>query len=324
MSRSSHLSTDQSKTTSSGPRISNPLQSWSMPSASTSMAPGCPTHRHHHNHRLWLPARWQRSNPSAGSPLSPSRRPRCRPGQRPCTRCSAVLRHPHRRPRMTCREQACSRQCDLLEPTDRSHAGALVQARSGSPAISGLSWRMERVAEDARTRGFVSLASPWLAFVARKHTPFSAGVVHSGDCLSGIGGAKAFPERYNAGSPTPRMMTNRKVTRPLREPDPTGDERPSAAPAVQVQPTDMSSDAIDGAELLRILEGDPHLLTDPEVAAKTPRVKRMPEGIEVLERQVGLAAGQWVLRVRCQCGRSGSRWRKSTGPPARVAACWFG
>lgn len=100
------------------------------------------------------------------------------------------------------------------------------------------------------------------------------------------------------------MMTNRKVTRPTREPEPTGDERPSAASTVQVQPTDMSSDAIDGAGLLRILEGDPHLQTDQEVTAKTPKVKRMPEGIEVLERQVGLAAGQWVLRVRCQCGRS--------------------
>ena len=72
----------------------------------------------------------------------------------------------------------------------------------------------------------------------------------------------------------------------------------------QVQPTEMSSDAIDGAGLLRLLVGDPHRLTDPGVTARTPKVKRMPEGIEVLERQVGLAAGQWVLRVRCQCGRS--------------------
>jgi len=99
-------------------------------------------------------------------------------------------------------------------------------------------------------------------------------------------------------------MTIRKVTSPTMEPDLASNERPSAGSTVQVQPTEMSSDAIDGAGLLRILEGDPHLLTDSDATARTPKVKRMPEGIEVLERQVGLAAGQWVLRVRCQCGRS--------------------
>jgi len=99
-------------------------------------------------------------------------------------------------------------------------------------------------------------------------------------------------------------MTNSKVTTPTREADPAGTERPSAASTASVHPTELSSDAIDGAELLRILEGDPHLLTDLEVAASAPKVKRMPEGIEVREREVGVAAGQWVLRVRCQCGRS--------------------
>jgi hypothetical protein len=100
------------------------------------------------------------------------------------------------------------------------------------------------------------------------------------------------------------MMTNSKLTAPTREPEPAGDERPSAAFTASVNPTDLSSDAIDGAELLRMLEGDPHLLTDLDVTANAPKVKRMPEGIEVLERKVGLAAGQWVLRVRCECGRS--------------------
>jgi hypothetical protein len=100
------------------------------------------------------------------------------------------------------------------------------------------------------------------------------------------------------------MMTNSKVTTPTKEPDPAGDERPSAVSTASTHPTGLSSDAIDGAELLRLLEGDPHLLTDLELAAKAPKVRRMPEGIEVLERKVGLAAAQWVLRVRCQCGRS--------------------
>jgi hypothetical protein len=99
-------------------------------------------------------------------------------------------------------------------------------------------------------------------------------------------------------------MMSSKVTTPKREPDPAGHERPSAAATASVHPTDFSSDAIDGAELLRILEGDPHLLTDLELVANAPKIKRMPEGIEVIERKMGQAAGQWVLRVRCQCGRS--------------------
>jgi len=99
-------------------------------------------------------------------------------------------------------------------------------------------------------------------------------------------------------------MTNRKLTRPAQETSGADDGPPSAGPTIQLQPADMPPDAIDGAELIRILEGGPHLLMDPDGTAQTPNVRRMPEGIEVLERQVGLAAGQWVLRVRCQCGRS--------------------
>jgi len=36
-----------------------------------------------------------------------------------------------------------------------------------------------------------------------------------------------------------------------------------------------------------------------------PRIERMPEGIEVVERPVGHAIAQWIVMVRCQCGR---RW----------------
>ena len=98
-------------------------------------------------------------------------------------------------------------------------------------------------------------------------------------------------------------MTNRKLTRPEQMPDQAGDERPAAGPTAEVQQVEASSDSIDGAELLRVLEGDRHLLPDPGVVARTPKVRRMPEGIEVVEQRVGFAVGQWVLRVRCQCGR---------------------
>ncbi len=100
-------------------------------------------------------------------------------------------------------------------------------------------------------------------------------------------------------------MTDPNVSTSEQQPGPAGDERPAAGATVQVPQGDTSSDSIDGAELLRILEGDQHRLPDPDATAITPRVRRMPEGIEVLEQRVGLATGQWLLNVRCQCGR---RW----------------
>ncbi len=36
-----------------------------------------------------------------------------------------------------------------------------------------------------------------------------------------------------------------------------------------------------------------------------PRILSMPEGITVQERLVGRAVAQWILQVRCDCGR---RW----------------
>lgn len=45
--------------------------------------------------------------------------------------------------------------------------------------------------------------------------------------------------------------------------------------------------------------------TDSGEKARVPSVTRMPEGYEVLEQRAGRAVGQWVLSVRCQCGR---RW----------------
>ncbi len=38
---------------------------------------------------------------------------------------------------------------------------------------------------------------------------------------------------------------------------------------------------------------------------RLPKVTRMPEGIEVAEERLGRATGQWILEIRCECGR---RW----------------
>ena len=44
---------------------------------------------------------------------------------------------------------------------------------------------------------------------------------------------------------------------------------------------------------------------DASDKARMRTVTRMSEGYEVVEQRVGRAVGQWVLQVRCQCGR---RW----------------
>jgi hypothetical protein len=52
---------------------------------------------------------------------------------------------------------------------------------------------------------------------------------------------------------------------------------------------------------------DPGEIHDVEMTMMrpVPKIERMPEGIEVVERPVGQATAQWIVMVRCQCGR---RW----------------
>lgn len=76
---------------------------------------------------------------------------------------------------------------------------------------------------------------------------------------------------------------------------------------------DLPEDLISSAELMRLLadEADQLHEDDGDDEGDTlgleplPKVMRMPEGIEVVERRVGRAVGQWILEVRCECGR---RW----------------
>src|SRR5215212_8579154 len=60
-------------------------------------------------------------------------------------------------------------------------------------------------------------------------------------------------------------------------------------------------------------DGTPGDVDEPDAANPTeenpiiidPRFKAADSGIEVIEDQAGTAHGQWVLHVRCECGR---RW----------------
>ena len=50
--------------------------------------------------------------------------------------------------------------------------------------------------------------------------------------------------------------------------------------------------------------------------SRVPRITSAPPGIEVIEAKAGTADGQWVLHVRCQCGR---RWFEVD--PVRASTC---
>jgi hypothetical protein len=76
---------------------------------------------------------------------------------------------------------------------------------------------------------------------------------------------------------------------------------------------DPPEDLISSAELMRLLADEADQLHEDDGGDDSdtlgleplPKVMRMPEGIEVVERRVGRAVGQWILEVRCECGR---RW----------------
>jgi len=93
----------------------------------------------------------------------------------------------------------------------------------------------------------------------------------------------------------------------------TKDQGDSPAPEPEGHATperrDPMSDLISAAEMMRLLEDERDVdeELDEEIGStqRLPRVTRMPEGMTVVEHRVGRAIGQWVLQVRCECGR---RW----------------
>ena len=42
-----------------------------------------------------------------------------------------------------------------------------------------------------------------------------------------------------------------------------------------------------------------------DLSALLPRIEQLPSGIVVEETEMGRATGQWVVQIRCECGR---RW----------------
>ena len=82
-----------------------------------------------------------------------------------------------------------------------------------------------------------------------------------------------------------------------------------------LQDLDEPQDLISPAQLLRYLDESSGVPATREQeqdqeqelddTSPVPRITHMPEGIKVDERRVGRAVAQWILHVRCECGR---RW----------------
>jgi hypothetical protein len=62
---------------------------------------------------------------------------------------------------------------------------------------------------------------------------------------------------------------------------------------------------VDDPQSLRPAAGNRDEIGDSDDTAPVPSITRMPEGYEVVEHRLVHATAQWVLHVRCQCGR---RW----------------
>jgi hypothetical protein len=73
-----------------------------------------------------------------------------------------------------------------------------------------------------------------------------------------------------------------------------GRREPSPPSIDDTQPME-GTETIGGAES----EGTSYL------SALLPRIEQLPAGIVVEETEMGRATGQWVVQIRCECGR---RW----------------
>lgn len=77
-------------------------------------------------------------------------------------------------------------------------------------------------------------------------------------------------------------------------PDDASQDTPQAAPG--------QSDETQHSRTGHQSDSDPGKDDD---TARLPGITSLPEGIEVVETEIGHAVGQWILMVRCQCGK---RW----------------
>jgi hypothetical protein len=68
---------------------------------------------------------------------------------------------------------------------------------------------------------------------------------------------------------------------------------------------DDAPDLLHGDQIFRSAPRSGDTIADDGDTARLPNITSLPAGIEVVEHEIGRAVGQWILMVRCQCGR---RW----------------
>ncbi len=100
-------------------------------------------------------------------------------------------------------------------------------------------------------------------------------------------------------------MQDRASKNPARESTLTGAAGVEDGSLAQRRPADELASLVDASLFNRGRDQNHDQASDPDDTARVPNVVRMPDGYEVVEQRVGRAVGQWVLQVRCQCGR---RW----------------
>jgi hypothetical protein len=82
------------------------------------------------------------------------------------------------------------------------------------------------------------------------------------------------------------------------------ESNPGTEPAAATSQDDVP-DLLQGAKVFRSVYPSADIISDDDETARLPKITSLPEGIEVVEGSVCRAVGQWVLMVRCQCGK---RW----------------
>ncbi|MFO1407422.1 MAG: hypothetical protein U1F08_07815 [Steroidobacteraceae bacterium] len=88
-----------------------------------------------------------------------------------------------------------------------------------------------------------------------------------------------------------------------RDPTETGDDDATYPHLESLEAgVEALPELVEPSEVLRYLDDAEQ---GPGYDESLPGILKMPEGMKVDERRVGRAVAQWVLHVRCDCGK---RW----------------
>ena len=86
-----------------------------------------------------------------------------------------------------------------------------------------------------------------------------------------------------------------------------GSERKAGKGAVPVADTDLGLPEIEHTQPMErtVVMAGPDMDEPAYPGIGLPRIEQLPPGILVEEASMGRATGQWIVQIRCECGR---RW----------------